>query len=256
MQQRRYDKFKNLSEFQKYKKVIRDKIYLFIRRIIDIRYHKKLLEYTELNILLNNLSEAKNKITGSGPRTADISDCLALYEDVLKLKPNFILELGPGSSTAAICLAISIIKRNNPSYSPVFIAVESQKYWLDFYMKNIPDNLLENVSMILRNELTKDFKGKKVAYYDNLPIYPYEFIHVDGPDIHGLGVDLQSDLITLEKHLSDECLIIFDGRRNASRFSRNNMSKFNFRRHSKTLNHMISKTNIKNGFIFDFLKRN
>ena len=244
-----WDRYANLSKFGILKKKFRDGSYKFLTRIINLSYHKKLSKYKKLKNLIVDLTRA-NKFS------ADISDCLALYEDIINFKPNYILELGPGTSTAAICLAINEVKEKDKNYSPVFIAIESRTEWLDYHLKNIPSKLLSNVELIIRDEKVKTFNGEKVAYYENIPVHPYEYIHVDGPDIHGLGVDLQSDLITLEKHLNKNCLIMFDGRRNAARYSRKNMSGFKFRRHSKTLNHMISKKKIENGFIFDFFIKN
>jgi len=253
---RRIDKYNGLSNIGIFKKKIRDKIYNIIRKVIDEYYLKRLKNYKELDFHLRALAKAKTKVAGGGARAADISDCLALYEDIINIRPKFILELGPGSSTAAICLAINSVKEKNPSYDPVFIAVESKQEWLDFHKKSIPNELISNVDLILRDEKVKNLFGQKVAYFESIPVYPYEYIHVDGPDIHGLGVNLQSDLITLENHLNENCVIVFDGRKKASRFSRKHMKGFNFRRHSKTLNHMLSKKHLKNGFLFDFLRRN
>ena len=246
---KKWDKYSNLSIYGRIRKKIRDKTYTLLTKLIDLTYHRRLSKYPKLKSLIVDLSKANRM-------SADISDCLALYEDILRLKPNFILELGPGTSTAAICLAIDEVKLEDKDYAPVFVAIESRKEWLDYQIQKIPKEVLSNVELLLREEKVKTFKGNKVAYYENVPIYKYDYIHIDGPDIHGLGVDLQLDLISLEKHLDENCLIVFDGRRNASRFSRKNMSGFNFRRHSKTLNHMISKKNINNGFALDFLIRN
>lgn len=246
---KKWDPYANLSLFGIAKKLLRDGAYFCLTKLIDLSYHKKLLKYPELKNLILDLTKA-NKMS------ADISDCLALYEDILRLKPNFILELGPGTSTAAISLAINKVKEKVNNYAPVFVAVESRKEWLNYQLRKIPKELLSNVELLLKKEKVKTFKGKKVAYYEDIPIHPYDYIHIDGPDIHGLGVDLQLDLISLEKYLNENCLVVFDGRRNASRFSRKNMSGFKFRRHSKTLNHMISKKTISNGFFFDFIIKN
>ncbi len=242
---KKWDKFKGLNKRQIILKKIKQKLYLMIRDIINISYHKRLNKYSGLKKLLDE--SRKNKMA------ADISDCIAVYEDILSLKPNYILELGPGTSTAAICLAINEIREIYKDYSPTFIAIESRKEWLKYHQENLPSNLQQNVKLMLSDELTSTFNGEEVAYYEFIPSYPYDYIHVDGPDIHGLGVDLQRDLISLEKDLSENCVIVFDGRKNASRFSRKNMNNFKFRRHSKTLNHIISKKPIKNGFLFDFL---
>lgn len=247
---KKWDKYANLSKFGIIKKKLRDKTYFFLTGLINLFYHRKLSKYPKLKSLIVNLAKANHLMS------ADISDCLALYEDILQLKPNFILELGPGTSTAAICLAINQVKEEKKDYDPVFIAIESREEWLNYQVENIPKEVLSNVEILLREEKVKTFKGNKVAYYENIPIYKYDYIHVDGPDIHGLGVDLQLDMISLENHIDQNCVIVFDGRRNASRFSRKNMSGFYFRRHSKTLNHIISKNNIKNGFFLDFLIRN
>ena len=246
---KKWDRYANLSRFGILKKKFRDGSYKFLTRIINLTYHKKLSKYKKLKKLIVDLTLA-NKFS------EDISDCLALYEDIINLKPNYILELGPGTSTAAICLAINEVKKKHKNYSPTFIAIESRSEWLDYHFKNIPSELLTNVELIISYEKVKTFYGEKVAFYENIPEHPYDYIQVDGHDIHGLGVDLQSDIITLEKNLNKNCLIMFDGRRNAARYSRKNMSGFKFRRHSKTLNHMISKKKIKNGFIFDFVIKN
>ena len=246
---KKWDRYANLTKFQILMKKLRDKTYLFLTKVINISYHKRLSRYSKLEDLIINLTKANQM-------SADVSDCLALYEDILNFKPNYILELGPGTSTAAICLAIEEVKKKNNSYKPKFVAIESRLEWLNYHKDNIPKDLLLNVELIFREEKTKKLRGEKVAFYENIPIHPYDYIHVDGPDIHGLGVDLQSDLISLEKYLNEECLIVFDGRRNASRFSRRYMKGFNFRRHSKTLNHMISKKYINNGFFLDFLRSN
>tara|TARA_B100000401_G_C52790116_1_gene712969 strand:- start:731 stop:1486 length:756 start_codon:yes stop_codon:yes gene_type:complete len=246
---KKFDKFAGLSNIEIIQKKLRDKTYLLLRRFINYRYHKKLSSFKELKNLIDELSKA-NKMS------ADISDCIALYEDILNYQPNYILELGPGTSTSAICLAISKIKEAKPNYKPTFIAIESREEWMEYHLENIPKELLKNVELITRKEDTKVFKNEKVAYYKDIPLHPYNYIHVDGPDIHGLGVDLQSDLIALEKYLNNDCIIVFDGRRNAARFSRKHMHGFKFRRHSKTLNHIISKKNIRNGFLLDFLIRN
>lgn len=246
---KKWDPYANLSLFGITKKLLRDATYFCLTKVIDLSYHKKLSKYPELKNLILDLTKA-NKMS------ADISDCLALYEDILRLKPNFILELGPGTSTTAICLAIKHVKEKDKDYGPVFVAVESREEWLNYQIEKIPKELLSNVELLLKKEKVKTFKGKKVAYYEDIPIHPYDYIHIDGPDIHGLGVDLQLDLISLEKHLNENCLIVFDGRRNASRFSRKIMSGYKFRRHSKTLNHMISKKTISNGFFLDFIIKN
>jgi len=243
-----WDRYANLTKSEIFRDKVRYETYLFLTKIINYFYHRRLSRYSKLKDLIVNLTKA-NKMS------ADISDCLALYEDILNIKPKYILELGSGTSTAAICLAIDKIKEKENNYSPVFVSIESRPKWFNYHKENIPKDLLCNVQLIFREEKIKILHGEEVAFYENIPIHPYEYIHVDGPDIHGLGVDLQSDLISLEKHLNDKCLIVFDGRRNTSRFSRRNMSGFNFRRHSKTLNHMISKEKINNGFFLDFLIR-
>ena len=192
---KKWDRYANLSKFEILKKKFRDTTYKFLTRIINLTYHKKLSKYKKLKNLIIDLTRT-NKFS------ADISDCLALYEDIIYFRPNYILELGPGTSTAAICLAINEVKEKNKNYSPVFIAIESRSEWLDYHIKTIPNKLLSNVELILRDEKVKTLNGEKVAFYENIPLHPYEYIHVDGPDIHGLGVDLQSDLLTLEKHLN------------------------------------------------------
>ena len=243
----KWNKYHNFNKLQILLKKLRDKLYLLTRKLINNYYLPKLKLYPELYKFTNDLSKRNKK-------SCNLSDVLALYEDVLKLKPNYILELGPGTSTIAICLAIAQLKIKDKKYNPIFYAVESRKEWLDYHINNLPKGLAENVNLILREEMVTNFKNKKLAYYKDIPLLPYELIHVDGPDIHGLGVDFQKDLIDLEPCLPYNCKIIFDGRRNAARFSRKIMKNFNFRRDSRTLNHIISRKKIENAFFLDFLK--
>ena len=124
---------------------IRDKLFIVLKKLININYHKRLLIHNKLGDFIDALSKANDM-------SADISDCIAVYEDIINLKPNYILELGPGTSTVAMCLAINEVKEVEPNYSPVFVAIESREEWLDYHKKTIPIELQSNVDLISRDE--------------------------------------------------------------------------------------------------------
>ncbi len=214
-----------------YKK-FRDRFRRIFKPILAKIYLKRLERYPTLLLLLDQYSASKSA-------AIDFADSLALFEQVMNSSPNYLLELGPGTSTAVICLAISEIQKKNPSYKPIFIAVENQIDFIQYHQKLMPVELKPYVQMVYSTASLKSFDGYLTAQYDDIPIYPYDFVHVDGPDNHGMGVNIQSDIINIKNSLGKHCYIVFDGRETSSRFTRKYLNGFSFKRHKYTLNHII-----------------
>ena len=109
------------------------------------------------------------------------------------------------------------------------------------------------VDMRLSEEEVVEFQGRKVARYTTLPHRNFDFIYVDGPDLHGLGVYLQTDILDLEPYLSNECYIVFDGRRRSVKFQSFFLPNLFFRRHYRSLNYILYRGKVSSGFMFDWL---
>jgi len=165
-------------------------------------------------------------MSGATATGVGIADYLALYEHVLYARPRYILELGAGLSSAVIAAATVAA-----DYQPRFVAVEENPEWTAHHRVIIAPELLERIELIERRaEATANG-----AHYINLPILPYDFVHVDGP----ATPDVTCDIIELSPHLASRCRIIFDGREASARHARPHLEAagFRLRRGPLTLSH-------------------
>ena len=93
---------KDLSLFKRYQKKLRDRARIIAKRFLAKIYLKRLEYYPNLQELLSHYATTKSA-------AIDIPDAIELYEQVINTSPRYLLELGPGTSTAVICLAIKKI---------------------------------------------------------------------------------------------------------------------------------------------------
>lgn len=213
---------------------LRSKAIVHLRRILQAIYALRLKKYPELQELLDTFASSESA-------AVDLADAIAIYEAILNRRPKYLLELGPGTSTVVIALAISRIQKVDSSYKPVFVAIEENAEWLSYHEKHFPVELRALVEMIHRPSVSKMIGGEKVACYAEILIYPYEFIHIDGPDFLKHGAAVSCDLIDLEPHLSSACYVIFDGRQDSARFAMRHLSNFVSHRNQYSLNHELSR---------------
>ncbi|PZP55561.1 MAG: hypothetical protein DI586_06420 [Micavibrio aeruginosavorus] len=93
-----------------------------------------------------------------------------------------MVECGTGLSTVVICKAIEQLKSIDSSYSPTFVSLESEEFYLQHAQDLLPDKYKFYVE-IRHSELVEDvysmFRGIR---YKDVPAGPYDFIFVDGPD--------------------------------------------------------------------------
>ena len=196
---------------------LRSKLIVYLRRVLRLVYSIRLIFLPDLRILLR-------KFATSESAAIDTGDALALYGHVIKRKPKAILELGPGTSTAVIALAISKSK-----LSSRFIAIEEDSSWMTYHRKTIGELALSTVELIHRDIAPKELGGVTAAYYLDIPRVPYEFVHVDGPSNPKVGAAVSCDIIDLLPDLSPKCVIVFDGREASARFALPYLERAGFR---------------------------
>ena len=213
---------------------VRSRAIVALRRVLRAIYALRLSKYPELKELLAAYSSSESA-------AVDLADAIAIYEIILSRRPRYLLELGPGTSTVIITLAISQVRKSDPNYKPVFVAIEENEQWLSYHEKHFSPELRGLVEMIHRPSVGKMLGDRKVACYSEIPIHPYEFIHVDGPDFLKHGATVSSDLIDLEPHLSKSCYVIFDGRQDSARFAAQHLPSFMSNRNPYSLNHELSR---------------
>jgi hypothetical protein len=208
---------------------LRSKAIVLLRRTLRAIYARRLRKLPELRMLLKSFED-------SDSAAVDTADALAIYEAVITNKPQCLLELGPGTSSAVIALAIAELQKADSAYRPRFIAIEENEQWLSYHETKFPAALRGLVEMIHRPTAGKDLNGAKVAHYLDIPVLPYDFIHVDGPDHLKYGAAIGSDLVDLAPALAPSCYVIFDGRQASARFAIKHLPQADARHHPYSLN--------------------
>lgn len=188
--------------------------------------------------------EVKKELQKTKNAAADLGDCLSIYRTVRKLKPMYLLELGPGISTHIICKAIEDIKKVDKEYSPIFIAIEENSKWMTYHKSQIPKQY-KNLVQYQQSDVTdnKDENNIEYSYYKSIPDYPYEFIHVDGPAgspksrLHWYSTDLNR----IWERLSPNCYVMLDGRDATGRFWLRSIKHCKIHRHPFTLSYHLRR---------------
>lgn len=198
-------------------------------RIILRKIYLNINDTKDINKIIDTLKITKNA-------AADAGDLLSIYKMVIQLKPKNILELGPGISTNAICIAILKIQESDKNYKPNFIALEESKKWLDYHKKHLPKEF--NKIVKLRHEkmiIQKDENGNSYSFYENIPTNQYDFIHLDGPST----LTYSTDIIRIWKNINKKCYIIVDGRENTARTLLKILPDLKYKRHLFTLSYHL-----------------
>lgn len=81
------------------------------------------------------------------------------------------------------------------------------------------------------------------AHYLGLPMLPYDFVFVDGPDFLHLGCQWSCDVVDLADALAGKVLIVFDGREQTVRETWATLKDENFKlsRHKYSLCFELSR---------------
>jgi hypothetical protein len=195
--------------------------------LLEVVYSIKLLYYRDLARLIQGFKFARS--TG-----ISLADFIALFTHVTHRKPAFILELGAGQSSAVIALATLTY-----GGAKRFVAVEENSEWLNHHKEIIPSYLSKGIILELISVGVSDEYGSRAAKYVSIPRFPYEFVHIDGPDHDRVDAKISCDILDLLPYLAPHCIVIFDGREASARFAQPHLEQagFRLRRHFFTLSH-------------------
>lgn len=185
---------------------------VLLRKILRLMSSVRLSRYPSLRELLARFAQSKSA-------AVDLADAIGLYEQILRLRPKAILELGPGTSTNIICLAIDDIRKTDASYSPTFLSFEENAEWLQFHEETFLPALRKYVTLAFLPVAKKesDVHGEFVAHYVGVPLLPYEFVFVDGPDFLRFGCSWSGDVVDLADTFGQKVSIVFDNREHTVR---------------------------------------
>lgn len=190
----------------------RSRAIVFLRKILRLMSSIRLSRYPNLRDLLEKFAKSKSA-------AVDLADAIGLYEQMLSIKPKCILELGPGTSTNIICLAIEEIRKTDLSYAPTFLSFEENPEWLSFHEETFQHDLRKYVTLgsLLSAKKASDVVGENAAYYVDIPRLPYDFVFIDGPDFLRHGCSWSSDVVDLADTLAQKVSIVFDNREHTVR---------------------------------------
>lgn len=210
---------------------IRSTLIVYLRKFLRLIYAFRLRRYPTLRALLERFSRSKSA-------AVDLADAIALYEYVLTRKPKCILELGSGTSTNIICQAIADVQKCDSKYVPKFLSYEENPEWLRFHEETFVPELRSYVEFgALETSVKKLETGGGAAHYVGLPVLPYDFVFVDGPDFLRHGCEWSCDVLDLADTLAKKVLIVFDSREHTVRqvWARLKAKNFRLERHKFSL---------------------
>ena len=204
-------------------------IYAAKRRSSAI-YTRRIGKYPELRALVEHFSASRSLAVNAG-------DMLHLYETVIERRPRYLLDLGAGTSTNIIALAIQTLSAD-PNYKAVFVAIEESADWLAYHRDTFVPELRQYVQLLHAPAQRRRMHGIDTAHYSAIPDHPYEFVHVDGPSLTAQSVAVSSDVLTLR--YGDRAVVIFDEREASARFAIAHLPDgFRAERHPWIWNHRL-----------------
>ena len=125
----------------------------------------------------------------------DYIDLINLYNQINKLKPKNILELGSGQSTIVIAKIVSELSKEG--YECNFYSLDQEEKYLDNTIQCMPKELKKITNFFHRNLYTSVLNGKLMSFYENLPDIDFDFVYEDRRDHQKTAI--AGDILLLEK---------------------------------------------------------
>tara|TARA_B100001057_G_scaffold425276_1_gene448594 strand:- start:344 stop:1042 length:699 start_codon:yes stop_codon:yes gene_type:complete len=115
------------------------------------------------------------------PLPLDYLDLNNLVNQILKLKPQCVLELGTGYSTYAIIFALNKLKEDI-GHKFKFYAIDQNEEYLENSKKLIPENLSKQIDFRYRPIYVKEYNNTLMSFFKNLPKEKFDYIYEDRKD--------------------------------------------------------------------------
>jgi hypothetical protein len=151
---------------------------------------------------------------------AEYCDLWFLYNYIRQVRPQRVLELGGGCSTAIIAMAM------NENRCGTLWSVDESEAWARAAWEPLPPELRRRVYMHHTPVIVED----KTAHYQDIPKTDPQFIYVDGPNLKKWAsklkpdeiayqeIILSDDMVRLEPFLTPGCAVLFDQRNDSVQF--------------------------------------
>lgn len=151
----------------------------------------------------------------------DYADLLNLFNNVKKIKPKYILELGGGYSTVALASAARYLKLKKNINCKIISIDQSEKY-LEYNKQLLSNELKNYVDFFYRPLIIKKINNIKVSHYQNIPKYNYQFLYEDRHDHE--ETTIAGDIYLLEDQTTSLSFCI-DGMWDTVNFLKKNLKK-------------------------------
>ena len=193
----------------KLKKIYRDLILQKIHKFIFFKFHK--------------IQFSKNMPFSY----VDYIDLNNIIKTIKKHKPKTVLEIGSGYSTYAIIYALLNVHKNNQfKFYSLDQTLNYQKKLIDDFPKHFRDKII----FLYRKISVKEFKNKKMSFFNDLPNEKFDFIYEDRKD--HLDAKIAGDIIKYEHdkiNNTDNFVFIIDGMISSVDYYKNNLKfKYSF----------------------------
>ena len=128
-------------------------------------------------------SDIQHYIEKSSATGASMSDYLTLYDEVRRLKPIEVLELGTGVSTVILVRALLDNAAEGAPMGRV-TSMEESADWTAMARSALPDHIAEHAELIHSPKKDGIYKMFRGVQYTEIPDRPYTFVFSDGPQRH------------------------------------------------------------------------
>ncbi len=139
----------------------------------------------------------------------DYIDLLNLWKNIIKRKPNVILEIGSGYSTFVIIAAINELNSLNNIRVKKFYSLEQNEQYLDDMKKFMSKEYLDKVNFILTDLKMEKIHDTEVTTCSNFPKDKINFIYEDRSD-HPI-YKIAGDALKIEENMPEDYFICVDG---------------------------------------------
>ncbi len=127
--------------------------------------------------------DIRHYVEKSSATGASMSDYLTLYQEVRRLKPREVLELGTGVSTVVLVRALMDNAAEGAPMGRV-TSMEESADWTAMARSALPDHVAEHAELIHSPKTDGIYKMFRGVQYTEIPDRPYEFVFSDGPQRH------------------------------------------------------------------------
>ena len=165
-------------------KYLNIKIWRFMIGKLQIYYKNKIYKKYKISFNENSLLFKPDYI-----------DLNNLINQIIKIKPKHVLELGGGQSTYILIYALTLLEKEGHNFT--FTTLDQSEKYLEETKKNIPSIYHDKINFISSSLKVEMEQGELMSFFNDIPDKPYDFVYEDRCD-HA-ETKIAGDIVRLEK---------------------------------------------------------